>query len=111
MSEQVNVLMVDDQPENLVALEAMLEPLGQNLISARSGRDALRALLTVDAAVVLLDVRMPDMDGFETAELIRSRERTRDTPIIWLISRWVTRILREASDCRCSCSSTLARRA
>ncbi len=84
MNERVNVLMVDDQPENLVALEAMLEPLGQNLISARSGRDALRALLTVDAAVVLLDVRMPDMDGFETAELIRSRERTRDTPIIFL---------------------------
>jgi signal transduction histidine kinase len=84
MSERVNVLMVDDQPENLVALEAMLEPLGQNLVPARSGRDALRALLTLDAAVVLLDVRMPDMDGFETAELIRSRERTRDTPIIFL---------------------------
>ena len=84
MTEQVNVLMVDDQPENLVALEAMLEPLGQNLIAAHSGRDALRSLLTVDAAVVLLDVRMPDMDGFETAELIRSRERTRDTPIIFL---------------------------
>ncbi len=82
--ERVNILMVDDQPENLVALEAMLEGLGQNLISARSGRDALRALLTVDAAVVLLDVKMPDMDGFETAELIRSRERTRNTPIIFL---------------------------
>ena len=82
--DRVNILMVDDQPENLVALEAMLEGLGQNLIAARSGRDALRALLTVDAAVVLLDVKMPDMDGFETAELIRSRERTRNTPIIFL---------------------------
>ena len=84
LDERVNILMVDDQPENLVALEAMLEGLGQHLISARSGRDALRALLTVDAAVVLLDVKMPDMDGFETAELIRSRERTRNTPIIFL---------------------------
>ena len=82
--DRVNILMVDDQPENLIALEAMLEGLGQNLIAARSGRDALRALLEVDAAVVLLDVKMPDMDGFETAELIRSRERTRDTPIIFL---------------------------
>jgi two-component system sensor histidine kinase/response regulator len=84
LDERVNILMVDDQPENLIALEAMLEGLGQHLISARSGRDALRALLTVDAAVVLLDVKMPDMDGFETAELIRSRERTRNTPIIFL---------------------------
>jgi signal transduction histidine kinase len=84
LDERVNILMVDDQPENLIALEAMLEGLGQNLVSARSGRDALRALLTMDAAVVLLDVKMPDMDGFETAELIRSRERTRNTPIIFL---------------------------
>ena len=84
LDERVNILMVDDQPENLIALEAMLEGLGQHLISARSGRDALRALLTVDAAVVLLDVKMPDMDGFETAELIRSRERTPNTPIIFL---------------------------
>lgn len=82
--ERVNILIVDDQPENLIALEAMLEGLDQRLIAARSGRDALRALLAVDAAVVLLDVKMPEMDGFETAELIRSRERTRDTPIIFL---------------------------
>ena len=82
--DRVNILLVDDQPENLVALEAMLEPLGQNLVQARSGRDALRALLSIDAAVVLLDVKMPDMDGFETAELIRERERSRDTPIIFL---------------------------
>ena len=82
--DRVNILLVDDQPENLIALEAMLEPLGQNLVQARSGRDALRALLSIDAAVVLLDVKMPDMDGFETAELIRERERSRDTPIIFL---------------------------
>ncbi|MDQ2670226.1 MAG: response regulator, partial [Gemmatimonadota bacterium] len=78
------MLLVDDQPENLVALEAMLEPLDQNLLRARSGRDALRTLLEVDVAVVLLDVKMPEMDGFETAELIRQRDRTRDTPIIFL---------------------------
>lgn len=83
-AERVNLLLVDDQPENLVALEAMLEPLGQNLLRARSGRDALRVLLETDVAVVLLDVRMPEMDGFETAELIRQRDRTRDTPIIFL---------------------------
>ena len=83
-AERVNILLVDDQPENLVALDAMLEPLGQNLLHARSGRDALRTLLATDVAVVLLDVRMPEMDGFETAELIRQRERTRDTPIIFL---------------------------
>lgn len=83
-AERVNILLVDDQPENLVALEAMLEPLGQNLLRARSGRDALRTLLDTPVAVVLLDVRMPEMDGFETAELIRQRDRTRDTPIIFL---------------------------
>lgn len=82
--EPVNILLVDDQPENLVALEAMLEPLGQRLVSARSGREALRALLDVDAAVILLDVRMPDMDGFETASIIRTRERSRNTPILFL---------------------------
>ena len=83
-AERVNILLVDDQPENLVALEAMLEPLGQRLLRARSGRDALRTLLETQVAVVLLDVRMPEMDGFETAELIRQRERSRDTPIIFL---------------------------
>ena len=83
-AERVNILLVDDQPENLVALEAMLEPLGQHLLRARSGRDALRTLLETQVAVVLLDVRMPEMDGFETAELIRRRERSRDTPIIFL---------------------------
>lgn len=83
-AERVNILLVDDQPENLVALDAMLEPLGQNLLHARSGRDALRTLLEAEVAVVLLDVRMPEMDGFETAELIRQRERSRDTPIIFL---------------------------
>jgi two-component system sensor histidine kinase/response regulator len=82
--EPVNILLVDDQPENLLALAAILEPLGQHLLTAASGRDALRTLLTTDAAVILLDVKMPEMDGFETALLIRDRERSRNTPILFL---------------------------
>jgi two-component system, sensor histidine kinase and response regulator len=82
--DQVNILLVDDQPANLLALEAMLQGLGQNLVKAESGREALKWLLTHDFAVILLDVKMPDMDGFETAALIRQRDRSRDTPIIFL---------------------------
>jgi signal transduction histidine kinase len=82
--ERVNILLVDDQPANLVALEAMLQDLGQNIVQASSGREALRAVLTQDFAVILLDVKMPDMDGFETAETIRQRDRSRHTPIIFL---------------------------
>ena len=81
---RVNILLVDDQPANLVALEAMLEDLKQNLVLASSGREALRKLMTEDFAVILLDVKMPEMDGFETATLIRQRDKSRDTPIIFL---------------------------
>jgi two-component system sensor histidine kinase/response regulator len=80
----VNILLVDDQPANLLALEAMLQGLGQNLVKAESGREALKWLLTDDFAVILLDVKMPDMDGFETAALIRERDKSRYTPIIFL---------------------------
>jgi CheY-like chemotaxis protein len=76
--------LVDDHPENLLALEAILDSLGQNLVKANSGKEALRCLLNHDFAVILLDVQMPEMDGFETATLIRAREKTRDTPIIFL---------------------------
>jgi signal transduction histidine kinase len=82
--DRVNILLVDDQPANLVALEAMLQGLGQNLVRAGSGREALKHLLTQDFAVILLDVKMPEMDGFETASLIRERDKSRDTPIIFL---------------------------
>ena len=82
--DRVNVLLVDDQPANLVALEAMLQGLGQNLIKAESGREALKWLLTHDFAVILLDVKMPGMDGFETATLIRQRDKSRHTPILFL---------------------------
>ena len=82
--DRVNILLVDDQPANLVALEAMLQGLGQNLIKAESGREALRWLLTHEFAVILLDVKMPEMDGFETAELIRERDKSRHTPILFL---------------------------
>ena len=83
-AERVNLLLVDDVDENLVALEAILEPLGENLVSARSGEEALRALLQADFACILLDVQMPGMDGFETTELIKQRDRTKHIPIIFL---------------------------
>jgi PAS domain S-box-containing protein len=78
------VLLVDDREENLLALEAVLEPTGCRLVCARSGDDALRALLKDDFAVILLDVQMPGLDGFETAELIRTRDRSRSVPIIFV---------------------------
>ena len=79
-----SVLIVDDVPANLLTLEAVLQPLGQRVVTARSGQEALRALLDEEFAVILLDVTMPGMDGFETAELIRDRNKTRGIPIIFL---------------------------
>jgi signal transduction histidine kinase len=80
----VKLLLVDDHAENLLALEAILEEPGQELVLARSGAEALRHLLDSDFAAIILDVMMPGMDGFETAALIRQRERSRDTPILFL---------------------------
>ena len=80
----VKILIVDDQPANLLVLEAVLESLGHTLVRARSGEEALKCLLRDDFAVILLDVFMPGMDGFETAELIRERKRSHYTPIIFL---------------------------
>ena len=82
--QRVNILLVDDRPENLLALEVVLESLGQRLVRAHSGAEALRCMLQEEFALVLLDVQMPDMDGFETAELIRSRERSQHIPIIFI---------------------------
>ena len=82
--QQVSILLVDDRRENLVALEAVLEPLGHRLVGASSGVEALRHLLRDEFALILLDVQMPELDGFETAELIRRRDRTRNVPIIFL---------------------------
>src|SRR4051812_18225820 len=79
-----SILLVDDRPENLLALEGVLEPIGRPLMRALSGDEALKKLLTEDVAVILLDVQMPGMDGFETADYIKRLERTRHIPIIFL---------------------------
>jgi GAF domain-containing protein/FixJ family two-component response regulator len=81
---QASILIVDDSPTHLIALEALLAPLGQRVVPVSSGGEALRLLLEWDCAVVLLDVHLPDIDGFEVARLMRERERTRRTPIIFI---------------------------
>jgi signal transduction histidine kinase len=80
----VNILVVDDRDENLLALEAVLSDPGYRIVRARSGREALREVLEQDFALILLDVQMPGVDGYETAVLIRERQRSRQTPIIFL---------------------------
>ncbi len=84
--DQVNILAVDDSPEKLLALSALLSELRQNVVTAASGREALRQLLKQEFAVVLLDVNMPGLDGFETAALIRQRRSCEHTPIIFITS-------------------------
>src|SRR5215204_5418030 len=84
--DHVNILLVDDRPDKLLALEAVLSDLKQNLVKVKSGKDALRELLNKDFAVILLDVAMPCMDGFETAALIRKRMNSEHTPIIFVTS-------------------------
>jgi len=84
VSIKAKILCVDDTPENLFALEAILEPLEQELVRAGSGEEALRHLLGEEFALILLDVQMPGLDGFQTADLIKQRERTRHVPIIFL---------------------------
>ena len=83
-SEPTRILLVDDDAKGLAALEATLAPLQQILVPAHSGREALRQLLHHDFAAIILDVMLPDLDGFETARLIRERERSRQTPILFL---------------------------
>jgi PAS domain S-box-containing protein len=78
------ILVVDDQPESLVALRTVLEPLGREVVTAPSGEEALKRLLQEDYAVIVMDVRMPGLDGFQTVELIKRRERHEDTAVIFL---------------------------
>lgn len=82
--QKVNILMVDDHPENLLALEAVLTSPNYNLISAHSGKEALKCMLQYDFAVILLDVQMPGLNGFDTAKLIKAREKTKNIPIIFI---------------------------
>jgi PAS domain S-box-containing protein len=81
---RTKILVVDDQPANLLSVRAILEPLGQEIIEARCGEEALRHLLAHDVAAILLDIQLPGLDGFEVARLIRGRENERHTPIIFL---------------------------
>src|ERR687898_3526099 len=83
-ADAINILVVDDLPEKLLVYRTVLEDLGPNLVTARSGEEALGLVLKHDFAVVLIDVQMPTMDGFETAGLIRKRKRSAHTPIIFL---------------------------
>src|SRR4051812_32214760 len=84
--EPASVLIVDDRPDKVLALEVVLEELGQRIVRAHSGREALRQVLHHEFAVILLDVNMPDMDGFETASMIRQRRSSLHTPIIFITS-------------------------
>src|ERR1700677_2474209 len=83
-TQSVNILMVDDQPGKLLTYQAILQDLGENLISATSGREALELLLSRDVAVILMDVSMPELDGFELADLIRQHPRFQKTAIIFI---------------------------
>jgi CheY-like chemotaxis protein len=84
IADNTNILVVDDLPEKILVIESILEELGQNVLTARSGSEALKHVLHNDFAVILLDVNMPDMSGFETASLIRKRKKSAHTPIIFV---------------------------
>src|SRR5688500_8529300 len=81
---RATILIVDDRPENLLALEALLEPLDCDMLRAHSGLEALKVLLSREVALILMDVQMPQMDGFEAATLIKEREKSRHIPIIFV---------------------------
>ncbi|WP_420627440.1 sensor histidine kinase [Candidatus Leptofilum sp.] len=88
MNNKVKILLVDDRPENLLALEAILDEPGYHLVTALSGDEALRYLLKQEFALILLDVRMPEMDGFEMARLVRERKKTSNIPIIFVTAEY-----------------------
>src|ERR1700761_967392 len=84
VAEKIKLLLVDDRPENLLSLSAVIDSPEYELVTAASGPEALRCLLNDDFALILLDVQMPEMDGFETAALIKQRERSKSIPIIFV---------------------------
>ncbi len=88
LQEKFNILIVDDRKENLIALESIISSEELNIIKAISGNEALAAMLENDISLVLLDVNMPGMDGFETAELMRGSERTKSIPIIFITATY-----------------------
>src|SRR6476469_3015229 len=90
--EKVNILMVDDQPSKLLSYEVILSELDENLIKATSGREALEHLLKSDIAIVLMDVSMPELDGFELAELIHQHPRCRNTAVIFISAVHLTEL-------------------
>src|SRR5438094_10500948 len=90
VNPKVNILMVDDQPAKLVSYEVILSELGENLIKATSGREALEHLLNTDVAVVLIDVSMPELNGFELADMIREHPRCQKTAIIFISALHLT---------------------
>src|SRR6185312_8294028 len=83
-ADVASILLVDDYPGNVTALAAALEPLGHHLVRASSGEEALRHVLKQDFALIIMDVQMPGMDGFQTAALIKTRDKSRHIPIIFL---------------------------
>ncbi|NLK35296.1 MAG: response regulator, partial [Gracilibacteraceae bacterium] len=89
IADKVNILLVDDKPENLLVLEAIIACEEYNLIKAFSGEEALKYLLKLNFAVILLDVQMPVLDGFSTVKLIKARKRTRNTPIIFITANYM----------------------
>src|SRR5438105_15567739 len=96
-SAGVNILVVDDEPHSLKALQALLRGPDSNVVTAASGKEALRWILRAAFALILLDVRMPQMVGFETAALIRKLKRSRYTPICFLIAAdWLTERVQRA---------------
>lgn len=90
---QVNVLLVDDKPANLLAMEALLADLGYHLVRAESGEEALKRALEYDFAVIVLDVQMPGLNGFEILKLLRQREATRLTPVIFNTATYTTDVM------------------